>query len=143
LRPLSVVIFLSQQTLLHGITHFTQSEDGKGGHTPLLFRVECLIERLPRIGKLLKIGCSLSQGIRAAIQEAYRITVAQGFHWTVVGPLAYRLYDLCDAGLPVFGSGPNCFLDRGPIFRLVRCRLQRAFDKIDPKVGQGVPVRSA
>jgi hypothetical protein len=39
-----------------------------------------LIKWLLRIGELLEIGCSLSQGIGAPLQELDRITVAQGFY---------------------------------------------------------------
>src|SRR6516164_9775915 len=85
---LSVVVVLRlQTTLFHSISRFTKYNDRKGAHPPLLLGIESLIERLPRIGELLKIGRSLGQGIGASMHEVDGIAVAQGFDRTTFAQL--------------------------------------------------------
>jgi len=50
------------------ILHFPQRDDGDEAQPQLLACVECLIERLPRVGQLLEIGRPLSQRVRATLQ---------------------------------------------------------------------------
>src|SRR3954462_15026544 len=80
-----IVVSLRLETALFpGGSHLTKYEDRERGHPPPLVRVECLIERLPRIRQLLKVSPSLSQGIGALMQEGDGITVAHGFKRTAV-----------------------------------------------------------
>jgi len=119
-----VVVLRLQPTLFHSISRFTKYNKRKGAHPPLLLGVESLIERLPRIGELLKIGRSLGQGIGASMHEVDRIAVAQGFDRTTFAQLTGPCCLSCDAGLAVLRPGANGVLDSGPVFFLVRCQLQ-------------------
>ena len=120
----AVVVLRLQTTLFDSISRFTKYNERKGGHSPLLLGVESLIERLPRIGELLKVGRSLGQGIGASMHKVDRIAVAQGFDRTTFTQFIRPRRRSCDAGLPVLRPGANGVLDSGPVFFLVRCQLQ-------------------
>src|SRR6516164_4469905 len=139
----TVVVLRLQTTLFDSISRFTKYNERKGGHSPLLLGVESLIERLPRIGELLKVGRSLGQGIGASTHEVDRIAVAQGFDRTTFAQLTGPCCLSCDAGLAVLRPGANGVLDSGPVFFLVRCQLQRGLDDINPRIRQGAHVGCA
>jgi hypothetical protein len=71
-------------TVFQIISQLTKYIDRKGSHPSFLLGTEGLIERLPRFGELLKIGCSLSQGFGAPLQKLDRITIAQDVDRTAV-----------------------------------------------------------
>ena len=120
----TVVVLRLQTTLFDSISRFTKYNERKGAHPPLLLGAESLVERLPRIGELLKVGRSLGHGIGASMHEVDGIAVAQGFDRTTFAQLTGPCCLSCDAGLAVLRPGANGILDSGPVFFLVRCQLQ-------------------
>ena len=136
----TVVVLRLQTTLFDSISRFTKYNERKGGHSPLLLGVESLIERLPRIGELLKVGRSLGQGIGASMHKVDRIAVAQGFDRTTFTQFIRPRGRSCDAGLPVLRPGANSVLYRRPVFFLVRCQLQRGLNEINPCICQSAQV---
>ena len=139
----TVVVLRLQTTLFDSISRFTKYNERKGGHSPLLLGVESLIERLPRIGELLKVGRSLGQGIGASMHKVDRIAVAQGFDRTTFTQFIRSCGRSCDAGFPVLSPGANSVLYRRLVFFLVRCQLQRGLDNINPRIRQSAHVRCA
>ena len=146
----TVVVLRLQTTLFDSISRFTKYNERKGGHSPLLLGVESLIERLPRIGELLKVGRSLGQGIGASMHKVDRIAVAQGFDRTTFTQFIRPRRRSCDAGLPVLRPSANSVLYSRPVFFLVRRQLQSGLDDINPRIrqcahvgcGQTLPCRS-
>jgi hypothetical protein len=63
-------------------SQLTKCSKRKVAHPLLLLGAEGLIQGLPRIGEILKVGCSLTQGVGPSLQEFDRITVAQDFDRT-------------------------------------------------------------
>src|SRR5262252_5493828 len=61
---------------LHGAFHFANDMHREETHPLLLVRVERLVERLPRVGELLQVGASLSEGLGASPHEFDRIKFA-------------------------------------------------------------------
>src|SRR5215831_8573181 len=70
-----VVVVKRLAPLLYSASHLTNCKNRKQGQSPLLIGGKRLIKRLPRIGELLKVGCSLSQDVSASLHEIYGITV--------------------------------------------------------------------
>src|SRR5262245_38219827 len=94
------------------ISQLTKYKARKSSHPPFLFGTEGLIERLPRIGELLKIGCSLSQGLGAPLQKLDRITVPQDLDRTTLMLFTQPCCHGCNAGLPVPRPGANSLYRR-------------------------------
>jgi hypothetical protein len=65
--------------MFRGTSQITKCNKRKVTHPLLLVRREGLIQRPPCISELLKVGCSLRQGIGSSLQESDGITVAQDF----------------------------------------------------------------
>ena len=85
--------------MFHVTSQLTKYKDRKGSHPPFLLGTEGLIERLPRISELLKIGCSLSQGLGVPLQKLDRITVPQDFDRTTLVLFTQPCCHGCNAAL--------------------------------------------
>ena len=82
---------------------------------PLLVLTEGLVERLPGIGELLEVGCSLLPRLRALTHELDGVAVAQRLE-RIAARFAYRALSAGDAGLPILRPRPNGVLDCRPEF---------------------------
>ena len=85
-----IILVVVRPTLFYDIAYVPKNKERKGRHALFLLLAKGLIERLPRIGEVLQVGRSLSQGVRAPLHEIDRIAVAQDFGRTFVNFAAHR-----------------------------------------------------
>jgi hypothetical protein len=76
LRLLIIVVILRPHTtIFDGISHLANCKDRKKGQPPLLFGLEGLVERLPRIRESVQVSRALHQTISPPFHELDRITI--------------------------------------------------------------------
>jgi hypothetical protein len=118
-----ILIVVRCTTLFYGVTYVSKNEERESRHALFLFLAKGLIERLPRIGDILQVGCTLGQGIGASLHKIDRIAVAQDLGGTLINLATYRFCYFRDTGLAILCPVTNGIFDSWPVFHLVRCKL--------------------
>jgi hypothetical protein len=133
-RVLVLVVLLVERTHTTGIygrTELSDNRSGEDAHPQSLVGGQRLVERCPGVNEFLQIGRPLSHGIGARTKEPDGIN----FTPTLGTPFCQHF----EPAVPHVCTGTYRFLDSRPILCLLRRQLQRAFDRSNAGVGDGIP----